>query len=118
MAPKPGNTNALKHGLYARHFTPGEVRDLRKMPMDDLRQEIALLRIVVSRMLALAESEPDLEAITKLMNSLSTAVTTLNTTIRTHSLLTGNYSPLDEALAGALDDEPFYKTTSAQAEKK
>jgi hypothetical protein len=115
VAAKTGNTNALKHGLYAKRFKADEVRALKQMPNDDLRQEIALLRVVIDRILLLAEGEQDTEGAVKLMNSLTTAVTTLNTTIRTHSLLTGNYTPLDDALAGALDDVPFYVQTTEQA---
>ena len=47
MAPRKGNTNALKHGLYSRRFTDTEKQLLKKMDVDDLRQEIALLRVVV-----------------------------------------------------------------------
>ena len=109
---KPGNTNALKHGLYAKNFSTSEVAGLRRMPADDLRQEIALLRVVITRMLELSDGERDIETAAKAMNSLSNAIITLNTTIRTHALLVGTYSPLDEALEGALADEPFYTVTT------
>ncbi len=38
-APK-GNTNALKHGLYAKHYTPAERAELRRMLPDDLQHEM------------------------------------------------------------------------------
>ena len=114
MPGKSGNTNALKHGLYAKSFTKSEVAGLRRMPSDDLRQEIALLRVVITRMFTKSEGEKDLELAAKAMNTLSNAITTLNTTIRTHALLTGTYSPLDDALAGALLDEPFFTVTTEQ----
>ena len=34
-APK-GNTNALKHGLYAKRYSPEETAGLRKMQPEDL----------------------------------------------------------------------------------
>jgi len=116
VAPKPGNTNAYKHGLYAKRFAKEEVTALKKMPADDLRQEIALLRVVIDRMLKISEGISDAEVAAKIMTSLSTAITTLNSTVRTHALMSGNYQPLDDALAGALDDVPFYEQTSDKAE--
>ena len=101
MAPKNGNLNALKHGLYAKHFTDEERKLLRQMPESDLRQEIALLRVVVDRVLiAFSASESDTDAQAKTATALTAAVLALNTTMRTHALLTGDYSPLTDA-----DDE-------------
>ena len=48
-APK-GNTNALKHGLYAKHFSPEEQTRLRKMSPEDYRHEIAMMRLAVSNL--------------------------------------------------------------------
>ena len=117
MAPR-GNANAYKHGLYAKRFTDDQIKDLRRMPLDDLRQEIAMLRVIIDRMLELCLQDQDIEIIAKTTNSLSIAVSTLNTTIRTHALMTGTYQPLDEALAAALDEVPFYTQTTEGELKK
>ena len=101
MAPRPGNLNALKHGLYAKRFTKEERKSLGQMPDNDLRQEIALLRVVADRILkSFAEIENDADAQAKTASALTAAITALNTTVRTHALLTGQYSPLTDA-----DDE-------------
>ena len=55
---QPANTNALRHGLYARHLTPQQQEalvDAHELDPADLRQEIALLR---ARLAALLEAEP------------------------------------------------------------
>jgi hypothetical protein len=71
------------------------------MPESDLRQEIALLRVVVDRVLtAFAAIEDDADALAKTATALTAAVLALNTTMRTHALLSGDYSPLADA-----DDE-------------
>jgi uncharacterized protein YjcR len=44
-APK-GNTNALKHGLYAKQYSPEEQKELRRMSFDDLQHEINAMRKV------------------------------------------------------------------------
>lgn len=105
MSGKAGNLNALKHGLYAKRFTKDERKLLGQMPDNDLRQEIALLRVVTDRILAsLGNITDDADALSKTAAALTSAVTALNTTVRTHALLTGTYSPLTDA-----DDEAIMR---------
>jgi hypothetical protein len=52
-----GNTNALKHGFYARKFRSQEVQDLdalREGGLQELVSEISILRIAISRTFAQA----------------------------------------------------------------
>ena len=103
MPGSPGNTNALKHGLYAKRFSLDEKKSLKQMPESDLRQEIALLRVVADRLLqSLSAIENDADAQAKTATVLTLTITALNTTMRTHALLTGNYSPINDADAEAL----------------
>ena len=46
-APK-GNKNALKNGLYAKHFTPEERAGLQKMKPQDSTHEMYVLQVVIS----------------------------------------------------------------------
>lgn len=119
MAGKTGNTNALKHGLYAKRFTDAEKIDLGKMPPDDLRQEIAMLRVVTDRIFELLTADPTQtegkpispDDVVKLTNSLTTAVSTIGASIRTHAILNGSYNPLNDALLEALTRVPAYEKT-------
>ena len=135
-APK-GNTNALKHGLYAKHFTAEEQGWLRRMAPDDYRPEIHLMRKAVKnvfdiqvRIHALVDSMPssndpkDFEALAKITNSLALAMAALNTTARTQALFSGTdeglNDPLDEALDGMaifLDDR-YLVETDGEAEEE
>ena len=45
-----GNTNALKHGFYSRRFRKSEVADLEVTNATALRDEIAMLRVCLRRM--------------------------------------------------------------------
>ena len=114
-APK-GNTNALKHGLYAKHFSPEEQTRLRKMSPEDYRHEIAMMRLAVSNLFqiqiqlhkmveeALRDKQPcDVEALSKISNSLSLAVTALNTVARTHALFNGTDTSVNDAFEEALN---------------
>jgi hypothetical protein len=46
---QPGNTNALKHGFYARHLPLEDTAGLDDLPLDTLADEITLLRILIRR---------------------------------------------------------------------
>lgn len=98
MTPRKGNTNALKHGLYARRFTDTEKQLLKKMDVDDLRQEIALLRVVVDRILdKVPDGDPDTyENFLKGYSTLVTTVDKLVNAIQSYAILTGDYDPDQE----------------------
>ena len=109
MAGAKGNTNALKHGLYAKRYKPDEVKSLRKMPFDDLRQEIALLRVTLDRISGLLEKAQDDETKIKYTTAATNAALAIATLIRSHSILAGTYTPLDDALEKALMSlDPYY----------
>ncbi len=72
----PGNTNALKHGFYARKFKPRQLDDYtRAAAVTGLDQEIALLRLVILNLtghcLPASGQPPDLDAISALESSLA-----------------------------------------------
>jgi hypothetical protein len=90
MPAKKGNTNALKHGLYAQRFTDIDRTQLRAMSESDLRFEIAMLRVTIDRILGELEKSRAMDKRLPLYGSLMNAVTTLNTTVRTHALLNGD----------------------------
>jgi hypothetical protein len=46
---QPGNSNAWKHGFYARAFTPAEKNRLQGDEADQLRYEETLLRVLILR---------------------------------------------------------------------
>ena len=119
-APK-GNTNALKHGLYARHFTPEEQAWLRKMSPQDLRHELYMVRkavdgvyIVQQRILARIDATPassdpeDEDRLARVTNSLAIAVTALNNTARTCALFSGADATLNDPLDDALSRLPIF----------
>ncbi|MGA2488639.1 MAG: hypothetical protein ABSF99_00420 [Anaerolineales bacterium] len=121
MAAPKGNTNALKHGLYAKHFSPTEQAGLRSMSPEDYRHEINMLRVavknmfqihsdlkkIVERMLA-CEQPADVDGLAKITNSLALAVTALNTTARTYALFNGTDTSLNDSIEEAMDSLPVF----------
>jgi hypothetical protein len=121
MAAPKGNTNALKHGLYSHRFSPQEQEWLRRMAPDDLRPELGMVRTVVKNMFELhvylqnmlAEAarnhQPvDVEALTRVTNSLALAIAALNNTARTQALFTGTDKTLTDPLDEALNSLPVF----------
>jgi hypothetical protein len=47
MSGTKGNTNALKHGLYAKHFTPQERLGLQKINPQGGTHEMYILEVVI-----------------------------------------------------------------------
>jgi hypothetical protein len=114
-APK-GNTNALKHGLYAKHLSPEEQAGLRCLAPEDFQNEINLMRVAVNRLFGiqahlhamvedlLRTGQPcDVDALAKISNSLSLAVTALNATARTHALFNGADNSINDDFENALN---------------
>jgi hypothetical protein len=119
-APK-GNRNAYKHGLFGKDFSPEELAGLRKMPPNEYRHELAMMRVVVKNTFeihkhlhAKMQRDPDdiqacdAEAFSKVTNSLSVALTALNTTARTQAVLTGTDESLKDAFEQALVSLPIF----------
>jgi uncharacterized protein YjcR len=119
-APK-GNTNALKHGLYAKHFTAEEQATLRKMAPDDYQHEIHMMRVAVNNVFEIHahvrkmmeeavrnNQQVDVQALAQITNTLSLAMTALNTTARTYALFAGTEPSFNEDFEEALNSLPVF----------
>jgi len=105
-APK-GNTNALKHGLYAKHYSPEEQKELRRMSFDDLQHEINAMRKVAADILEehnkiKAGGVVDLEQLARTDNSLCNAIDKVSLCAIRHSVLTGNNPTVNDSMLEAL----------------
>ena len=66
---RPGNRNALRHGLYSRCLMPEEKLDLlAAKAVEGLDEEIAITRLMILR--ALREQNPPAEAYARLVEAL------------------------------------------------
>ena len=96
------NTNALRHGFYARAYKTGELADLDAILSEGLRDEITMLRVATRRVIDfIAEFETPKEA-TATLGALGLAATRLATLLRTQKILDGEQSTstvLSQALA-------------------
>ena len=119
-APK-GNTNALKHGLYAKRYSPEETAGLRKMSPEDYRHEIYMMRVAAKNVFEIQSDLHEMrermqdtdqlmyiEGLAKITNSLALAVTALSTMARTYALFSGTDSSLNDPLDEALNSLPIF----------
>lgn len=112
MTPAPkGNQNALKHGLYARHFKPAETAELRRMAWNNLLYEIMGSRAIAEKALNLVNqhmqaSKPDTDKVVALIHAWSDSVATIGLLATRHALLNGKSLDLNDALTEALAGLP------------
>ena len=94
MPAKKGNKNALKHGLYARHYTEAEQLLLNGIPSLEALDEIDMLRSTLDHILVRIEECEDEDRRVRLYNSLFTGTQRLLTAMRTHTILVGDNQEL------------------------
>lgn len=66
--PSPGSQNALKHGMYAKYFTDGEMAASADTKLGDVELEIRICRLRLARALAAekaSKDKPELDEIIK-----------------------------------------------------
>ena len=99
-----GNRNALKHGIYARSFTPEENETLDHARADT-RDEIKSLRVQalrVSTWLKGKGPEDFGESYFRAMNTLVNINMSIGTLLRTESLIAGTSSAVEKAIEEAV----------------
>ena len=97
--PRAGNKNALKHGLYSKQLKP-KPRDIANITATILRLEDTLEQ-TSKRMVKAGDKQ-----FVGLAMVIVAASTSLFTGHRTLALITGKYTPLEDALA-ELQGIPF-----------
>ena len=98
-----GNKNALKHGLYAKHYIPQSRHDLEGMPPLESLPEIYMLRAQLDDLLTLISNCEDEDRRIKLYNALFTGAHRLTAAMRTHTLLVGKDQELLNTFWEAVD---------------
>ena len=97
------NRNALKHGLYARHYTADQRLKMEGVPSLEALDEIWMLRSTLDRILDLIDASDDPAQKVKLYNSLYLGSLRLMTAMRTHTILVGEDKQLLTSFWEALD---------------
>jgi hypothetical protein len=109
---QPGNTNAVKHGFYSRNFHHLEAADLDIALLNNLDDEIALLRIIIRRVFEYTHADDQNSATwSTALGTLGAACIRLSHLLRTQKLLGGegdkNASAVSQAIADIMKDRGF-----------
>jgi len=107
---QPGNLNALKHGLYARHY-PDEVRDVFvRWDLSDFAAEVQALRVSIDKLVqSILAPNTDPEAVAKKVFAMSAAVSALLKASRQHILFNSTDSPPLMAWLDTLYEHDFFQ---------
>ena len=110
----PGNTNAVKHGLYSPRHNPAVYAEESQRSKQSLDEEIALMRFFIRRLGELSESVDNLYDAAGLVRVLSIASTSLTNMLKAQLLIFGDESQpaLSSALKSVLADMRAKKTGS------
>lgn len=82
-----GNLNALRHGLYSKFYRPEEAKRLEIM--HDLSEEIAVLRVILGRLMALADVEDEAFKASALASAMADCAAKIGNLYRTRGFLSG-----------------------------
>ena len=87
-----GNQNAYKHGFYSAVFRQHELENLDENSPQDLADEIGLMRVATSRLLARLEvddSPRDLQTELSILRGICLGALSINSMVRTRLMLVG-----------------------------
>jgi hypothetical protein len=102
---QPGNTNALKHGFYARNLPLNDTAGLDDLPLDALADEITLLRILIRRVAENIGPDQSLEKSAEYLRVVTFSMTCLTRLMRTQTYIGINpprQNPFQDLLHQAL----------------
>jgi len=91
----PGNRNALKHGFYARSFSPAERNSLASEMLGQFKDEIPLLRVLLARTAQSLQQQKGLSFEDQLsaLRTVTLAIGRLESLTRTQTILAAGLSP-------------------------
>ncbi len=98
---QPGNSNALRHGLYSKYFSESEMQGLDKDIKGEFHDEIALARIQVRRLAEILEGYKNMpfEDYIAASNALNNYLDRIQRLSRAQYFMYRNQTTLEQALA-------------------
>ena len=92
---QPGNTNALKHGLYARLFRASELARLADVKPTSLQEEIDMFRLIIRRLIDHSRDLGDLQDEMRYIVVLSHALGELTRMVKVQQILPRSSAAID-----------------------
>ncbi|MCJ7626317.1 MAG: hypothetical protein MUO76_22730 [Anaerolineaceae bacterium] len=98
-----GNTNAIKHGFYARKFKPTDLTGIDDFEFSGLDEEITMLRIYIRRVIEMGADVQDLPRAMALLRVFSLATISLTRLIRTQHIISPDPDNISQWLSVAIN---------------
>jgi hypothetical protein len=95
---QPGNTNALKHGIYSRSFNDMDISDLAMDETEKLQSEIDMLRVAISKVFACMAECSDPEELRSHLEVLAMAALKVAVLMKVQRYLEENRSKLVDTI--------------------
>jgi hypothetical protein len=104
-----GNTNALKHGLYAKHYSEKVIDSLQKWDVKDYIGETHLLRVSIDKIagILLSKDVPVMEMVA-MLNALARASQTVTALVSRHLFLNTSEDPVYVAWDDITHEHEFF----------
>jgi hypothetical protein len=106
---QPGNRNALKHALYARHYTAEVKGILKTWDVKDYIGETQLIRVGIDKIaeILLSEEVSVMEKVA-MLNSLARASRTVTSLVNRHMLMNSDDDPIYIAWDDITHEREFF----------
>ena len=99
-----GNRNALKHGLYSRQSKPSSPSSTDPSDQVDLKNEIIILRQVISELLEMERSAATLEQNLAFARAISLACTSLTRLIKAQHWIASSHDEFTDTVKQVIAD--------------
>lgn len=98
-----GNSNARKHGFYARNLPAREAREFTAYEMPDLKQDIMMIRIAMRDVFERRDQAANLQETMLILRTIAFGMSSLARLLRTQAAM-GSPSEFQEELSLALKE--------------
>lgn len=107
---QPGNRNALKHALYARHYSPDTKKFLLTWDVRDYIGEAHLLRASMDNMAGILMTKTEISDSERvaMLNAISKASSTYSLLVQRHFLLNTSEDPVYLAWEDVTHEREFF----------
>ena len=104
---QPANANALKHGIYSRHYTPAEFRALDKDVAGSLKDEMEILLLTIAETAdsVLQQPEADIPFLDHVsaLRTIAVAIARLENVVQTRMVVLGDPDRREKQVNAILD---------------
>jgi hypothetical protein len=101
---QPGNSNALKHGFYSKHYESDDAPALAAFLAEGLEEEIAMLRVATRKIFGKSDISVNMIDHVAWLQALGDSAIKLATLIKSSHYLTGDDDNVTKSISEAISE--------------